>query len=124
MWIAATRSISADRVVHQRLAADAERRVRAQRLDEQRHAQVAAGLEGGLAGEDGEARIEDVLEGEQLLGEPLVLAEVQLAGAAAGVLEAEQVEQPGDGDVAEDVVAEHLHQVEDQLGLPAARARR
>ena len=45
LWMAATRFISATGVVHQRLAADAERGVGAERLDEQRHPQVAAGLE-------------------------------------------------------------------------------
>ena len=63
--------------------------------------------------------IEDVLEGQELLGEPLVLAEVELARAAAGVAHAQQLEQAGDRDVAEDVVAEHLHQVEDEVGLAA-----
>ncbi len=106
-------------VVHQRLAADAERRVRAQRLHEERHAQVAAGLERGLAPEHRVARVEDVFESEQLLGEALVLAQVQLPGPAPGIPQTEQLEQAGDGDVAEDIVAEHLHQVEHQLG-PAA----
>ena len=108
-------------VVHQRLAADAERGVGAERLDEERHPQIAAGLERLLPGEDREPGIEDVLERQELLGEPLVLAEIELAGAAAGVLEAEQIEQAGDGNVAEDVVAEHLHEIEDQVRLAAGQ---
>ena len=111
-----------DRVVDQRLSPDAERGVRAERLHEQRHPEVAAGLERSLAREDGVARIENVLEGEQLLGESLVLAQVELARSAAGVANAEQLEQAGDGDVAEDVVTEHLHQVEDEVGLAAGQA--
>jgi hypothetical protein len=108
-----------DGIVHQRLPPDAERGVRTKRLDEERHPEVPAGLERLLPGEHRESGIEDVFEGQELLGESLVLTEVELARAAAGVLEAEQVEQPGDGDVAKDVVAKHLHQIEDQIRPPA-----
>ena len=62
------------------------------------------------------------MEGEELLGEGLVLREVGLAGAAAGVLEPEQVEEPLHGDVAEHVLGEHLHQIEDEVGPPSLQA--
>ena len=56
---------------------------------------------------------------QELLGEPLVLAtQVELARAAAGIGDAGELEETRDGDVAEEVVVEHLHQVED--GAPGA----
>ena len=121
-WMASTRFISGGGVVDQGVAADPDRGVGPERLDEQRHPQVAAGLEVVL-GEDGEVGIQDVVEGQRLLGQPLVLPQVQLARPAAGVADAEQVEDPGHGDVAPDVVAEHLQQVEDQVGLAPLHAR-
>ena len=70
--------------------------------------------------EDGEIRAEDVVVGENLLGERLVLAERQLGRASARVGEVHQVEQAGHGHVAAEVLAEHLQQVEDEVRLPPA----
>ena len=55
---------------------------------------LPAGLEVRVLGEDGEVRVEDTFEGEHLLGQPLVLPQIELAGAAAGVAEAEQIQTP------------------------------
>ena len=67
------------------LGGDADGGVHPQRLDEQRQPEVAGGLQVGVEGEDGEVRGGDPLEPQQLLGQALVLPDVQLAGAAAPV---------------------------------------
>ena len=113
-WIATTRFIrakSASRTSES--VADPDRGVGPERLDEQRHPQVAAGLE-VVAGEDREVGIEDLLVGEATLGQRLVLPERQLARPAAGVGYPSRSSRPAIGTSAADVGAEHLHQVEDR----------
>ena len=56
-------------------------------------------------------------EGEHLLGETLVLPQIELAGTAAGIAEAEEVHDAGHGGIAADVVAEGLHEVEHKVRL-------
>src|SRR6185436_12340641 len=102
-----------DRIAHQGVAVDAYRGVGGQRLDEQRHPQLSGGLEVRVLAENGEVGVEDVLESEDLLGEALVLAQEELSRAAAGVVEPEELEQAGHGDVGARVLAEALEQVED-----------
>ena len=53
---------------------------------------------------------------------PLSWLRYSSPGTAAGVAETKEVEETGDGDVAEDVVPEHLHQVEDEIGLAAGES--
>jgi len=57
--------------VHQRLAAHAQRGIGAQRLDEERHAQVAGGVETVAGAKDGEARRGDALVLELVEGKTL-----------------------------------------------------
>ena len=110
-------------VAHERALVDADRRVHAQRLDEERHAQVAAGLEVGLRVERGEVRVGNLLEREQLLRQRLVLLEEDLAGSAAGVGQLEQVEHARDSHrAAQDVVAERLDEIEHELRLALLQA--
>src|SRR5881394_60918 len=106
------------RVAHEGAHVDPDRGVHPQRLHEQRHPQVAAGLELGARCERREIRIRDVLEREQLLRQRLVFLEIYFTGAAARVRQPEQVQQPRDAHgAAEDVVAERFDEVEDQIGL-------
>src|SRR4051794_34606306 len=100
----------------QRFAVDADRGVGAERLDEQRHPQVAAGLEARVLREDREIGGAYLVKGEELLGERLVLLDVELAGAAAGVGHAEQIEQADDAHVRVDVFGELLHKLKTRSG--------
>ena len=59
-------------VADKRIGADPDRGVGPERFDEQGHPQVAAGLQ-VVPREDGEVGIEDLVEGQRLLGQPLVL---------------------------------------------------
>ena len=103
--------------VDERFGVDADGGVHAQRLDEQRQTQAAGRLQRGVLREHGEFRVAHAVEGEQLLGQRLVLLDVELAGAATGVRQTHQVEEADDADGAELVVAERLHEVENEVGL-------
>ena len=82
LWIASDPLHQRGRVADERVGADPDRGVGPERLDEQGHPQVAAGLQ-VVAREDGEVGVEDLVEGQRLLGQPLVLAQVELARPAA-----------------------------------------
>jgi hypothetical protein len=106
------------RAPHQRLAVHSHGRVSGQRLDEQRHAQIAARLEVMGGREYGEVRGGDLVEREQLLRQRLVLPDEHLAWPAARVGDVHQVEQTVHRRRTEgEVLAEVLQQIEGQVGL-------
>jgi hypothetical protein len=109
-------------IVHQGVGGNADGRIGAERLDEERHPEVAAGLEPFRLREDREARIENPLVVQQLLAEALVLAEIEVARTAAGVAHFLGLQQCRHQHVAHHAVAEHLGHVEDQLRLPARQS--
>src|SRR5262249_28546564 len=98
-------------------AVDPDPGVHAQRPYQPGQAQVAAGLQIGVEREDGEVREEDVVEGQELLGEDLVLLEVEFPRTASGIGDSQQVEQPRGPDGTELPGSERLQQVEEQVGL-------
>ena len=105
-------------VVHERARlVDADRGVAAQRLDEQRHAQVVAGRSAPPGANTREARRGHAVEGEELLGERLVLAERQRRPVREPVKGTPtSSSRPATATSPSEVVVEHLHQVEDELG--------
>src|SRR6185436_13381367 len=65
----------------------------------------------------GEVGRVDAVEREDLLGERLVLRQVETVRAGAGELAAEQLEKGGDVRVVAVLARKRLDQVEDQVGL-------
>ena len=112
------RSISSFTRLDDRAGVDADRAVLGGGLDDQRERDVVRVVELALVGGREERRA-DPVEGEDLLGERLVLREVERVGAAAGVRLAEQVEVRGDVHVHRVVAGVGLGQVEEEVGVRA-----
>ena len=95
---------------------DADRAVLARRLHDHRELDVV-GVLGAAAEHRGEVRGVDAVEREDLLGQRLVLREVQAVRAGAGVAPPEQLQERRHVRVVAVVPRERLDQVEDQVGL-------
>jgi hypothetical protein len=102
---------------HERRRLDPNRRIHAERLDDERHAEPSDRLGVEVASEHNVVRERHAVVREELLRERFVLAQIELARASAGVLHPEELEPAGDRDVPEYVASEHLHQIEDEAWL-------
>ena len=104
-----------------RARVDADRAVLGGRLDDQRERDVVGVVELAPVGGREEGR-PDAVEGEDLLGERLVLRQVERVGPGARVGASEQVEVRGDVHVLGVVAGVGLGQVEEQVGIGRASA--
>jgi hypothetical protein len=100
----------------QRVERDADRAVLARGLDDHRELQVVRPVE-APAMHGGEIRRPDPVEGEDLLGERLVLREVEAARPGAVYFLCSRVEVGGEVDVLGVVAGPRLGEVEDQVAL-------
>ena len=111
-------------VVHQRIGANAQRRIVAQRFDKKRHAQMAACFQIIVRGEHRKIRKWNTLPGQQLLGKPFISTDVELSRASSCIRHTQQFQHSSNPHIAQEVTfGKGFEQIKDEIGLTPRQTR-